>query len=96
MTEYILVAGDSICVYEGENMKSKEFLFSDNYKIKKIMFTQDKRQVFMFQKSILISMYPMHLKIHLYCYFFLNLFSYKIIIIIMIFYYKIPFSYFRF
>lgn len=48
MTEYILVAGDSICVYEAENMRSKEFLFSDNCKIKKIMFTQDKRQVFIF------------------------------------------------
>lgn len=54
MTEYILVAGDSICVYEEENMRSKEFLFSDNYKIKKIMFTQDKRQVFILQKLIII------------------------------------------
>lgn len=43
MNDDILIAGDSICLYEGENMRSKEFLFPDNYKIKKLVFTQDKR-----------------------------------------------------
>ncbi|XP_050441522.1 uncharacterized protein LOC126846278 [Adelges cooleyi] len=42
MNNGILIAGDSICLYEGENMRSKEFLFPDNYKIKKFVFTQDK------------------------------------------------------
>lgn len=43
MTDDILIAGDSICLYEGENIKSREFSFPDNYKIKKLIFTQDKR-----------------------------------------------------
>lgn len=43
MYDNILIAGDSICLYEGENMRSKEFLFPDNYTIKKLVFTQDKR-----------------------------------------------------
>lgn len=43
MYDNILIAGDSICLYEGENMRSKEFLFPDNCKIKKLIFTQDKR-----------------------------------------------------
>ncbi|XP_060837150.1 uncharacterized protein LOC132919505 isoform X1 [Rhopalosiphum padi] len=42
MYDNILIAGDSICLYEGENMRSKEFLFPDNCKIKKLVFTQDK------------------------------------------------------
>lgn len=45
MGDDILVAGDSICLYEGENMRSKEFVFPDNCKIKKLVFSQDKRQV---------------------------------------------------
>lgn len=40
----ILTAGVSICLYEGENMRSKEFLFPDDHKIKKLILTQDKRQ----------------------------------------------------
>lgn len=43
MNDDVLIASDSICLYEGENMRSKEFLFPDNYKIKKLVFTQDKR-----------------------------------------------------
>lgn len=43
MFDTILIAGDSICLYEGENMRSKEFLFPDNCTIKKHVFTQDKR-----------------------------------------------------
>jgi len=43
MTNDILIAGDSICLYEGENMRSKEFLFLNNCKINKLVFTQDKR-----------------------------------------------------
>jgi hypothetical protein len=39
----ILIAGDSICIYEEENLRSKEFLFPDIYKIKKLVFTEDKR-----------------------------------------------------
>lgn len=48
MADDILIVGDSICLYEGENMKSKEFSFPDGCKIKKIVFTQDKRQVILF------------------------------------------------
>jgi len=54
MYDNILIAGDSICLYEGENMRSKEFLFPDNYKIKKLVFTQDKRQVLLFNFLILV------------------------------------------
>ncbi|VVC25678.1 Hypothetical protein CINCED_3A000948 [Cinara cedri] len=42
MVDDILIAGDSICLYEGENMRSKEFLFPDNCKVKKLVFTHDK------------------------------------------------------
>lgn len=45
MTDNILIAGDSICIYEGENMRSKEFLFPNSCKIKKLVYTQDERHV---------------------------------------------------
>lgn len=48
MSNDILIAGDSICIYEGENMRSKEFLFPISCKIKKLVFTQDKRQVVLY------------------------------------------------
>ncbi|XP_050522143.1 uncharacterized protein LOC126894881 isoform X2 [Daktulosphaira vitifoliae] len=40
--ENILLAAECICVYDGENMRSKEFLFPDGCKIKKFVFTQNK------------------------------------------------------
>lgn len=45
MNDDILIAGDSICLYERENIKSKEFLFPNKCRIKKLVFTQDKRLV---------------------------------------------------
>lgn len=41
-----LIAGDSICLYVEENIKSKEFLCPKHCKIKKMILTQDKKQVY--------------------------------------------------
>lgn len=54
MTNDILIAGDSICIYEGENMRSKEFLFPNSCKIIKLVYTQDERHVLLLIYVLLI------------------------------------------